>query len=72
MLKPFSPQVSDIPDQPPEWVSVAAVTRIPEDVPLFSPVGSNLPYNYVRSFHKSLYKSQPILGNRSQSKFSAT
>ena len=40
-------QVSDIPDQPPEWVSVAAVTRIPEDIPLFSPVGSNTPYNYV-------------------------
>ena len=36
-------------DQPPEWVSVAAVTRIPEDIPLFSPVGSETPYNYVRS-----------------------
>lgn len=34
-------QVVDSPDQPPEWVTVPAVTRIQEDVPLFTPVGSN-------------------------------
>ena len=34
-------QVEDIPDQPPEWISVPAVTRIQEDVPLFTPVGSS-------------------------------
>ena len=32
-------QVEDVPDQPPEWVEVAAVTRLQEDVPLFTPVG---------------------------------
>ena len=31
----------DTPDQAPEWVTVPAVTRIQEDVPLFTPVGSN-------------------------------
>ena len=43
-------QVEDIEDRPPEWVDVASVTRISEDVPLFSPVGSAIPYNYVRLF----------------------
>ena len=31
--------MEDVPDQPPEWVEVAAVTRLQEDVPLFTPVG---------------------------------
>ena len=30
--------MEDVEDQPPEWVTVAPVTRIPEDVALFSPV----------------------------------
>ena len=34
-------EVEDISDQPPEWISVPAVTRIQEDVPLFTPVGSS-------------------------------
>ena len=31
-------QVLDIPDQGPEWISLKAVTRIPEDISIFSPV----------------------------------
>ena len=34
-------EVEDVSDQPPEWISVPAVTRIQEDVPLFTPVSTS-------------------------------
>lgn len=56
--------VSDIPDQPPEWVSVAVVTRIPKDVPLFSPLIMSTNQQLFRQTHKVL-QVKVVDGNRS-------
>ena len=46
-------QVGDVSDQPPEWVQVPAVTRIQEDVPLFTPVGAKSDHSPT---HRVYYK----------------
>jgi len=46
-------EVGDVSDQPPEWVQVPAVTRIQEDIPLFTPVGAKSDHTPT---HRVYYK----------------
>ena len=51
----FAVRVVDVPDKPPEFVSVPSMTRVPEDVPKFSEVG--------KTSKRSCREFQDIHGN---------